>query len=263
MAVIAMYAEQVERLRQALGRRKFKRSVKIDTVDSFEGREEDLVVISLVRSNERGRIGFLRVPNRLNVAVSRARRLVAASAMPPPSAPARSSMYGVLVEAARESGGYISASEVVSPRRRNDRPFGTDAEAAVPARARGRAAIAGAAGPAPAPEPRCPPFSAPTGSRSLPRRARRGRWASPPGAAAGAGVGGGSSPETGAALPGAEGEAQRPEGEAAGPPTESQPSARSRRRRRRRHGPRPQGAAGIGAARTPRGRAGWRGEPRR
>ena len=62
MAVIAMYAEQVERLRQALGRRRFKRTVKIDTVDSFEGREEDIVVISLVRSNERGRIGFLRVP---------------------------------------------------------------------------------------------------------------------------------------------------------------------------------------------------------
>ena len=37
MAVIAMYAEQVERLRQALGRRRFKRTVKIDTVDSFEG----------------------------------------------------------------------------------------------------------------------------------------------------------------------------------------------------------------------------------
>ena len=76
MAVIAMYAEQVERLRQALGRRRFKRTVKIDTVDSFEGREEDIVVISLVRSNERGRIGFLRVPNRLNVAISRAKRLV-------------------------------------------------------------------------------------------------------------------------------------------------------------------------------------------
>src|SRR5258708_33437885 len=77
MAVISMYAEQVERLRQALGRRKFKRAVKIDTVDSFEGREEDLVVISLVRSTERGRIGFLPVPNRRNGAISRARRLVA------------------------------------------------------------------------------------------------------------------------------------------------------------------------------------------
>ena len=129
MAVIAMYAEQVERLRQALGRRKFKRSVKIDTVDSFEGREEDLVVISLVRSNERGRIGFLRVPNRLNVAVSRAKRLVACIGDADTLRSGEESMYGVLVEAARESGGYVPASEVVSPRRRPDHPFGTDGEA--------------------------------------------------------------------------------------------------------------------------------------
>ncbi|MEA2638442.1 MAG: ATP-dependent helicase [Chloroflexota bacterium] len=114
MAVIAMYAEQVERLRQALGRRKFKRTVKIDTVDSFEGREEDIVVISLVRSNERGRIGFLRVPNRLNVAISRAKRLVACIG---DSATLRSgdeSMYGALVEAARSTGGWLSALELVS-----------------------------------------------------------------------------------------------------------------------------------------------------
>jgi hypothetical protein len=114
MAVIAMYAEQVERLRQALGRRKFKRTVKIDTVDSFEGREEDIVVISLVRSNERGRIGFLRVPNRLNVAISRAKHLVACIG---DSATLRSgdeSMYGTLVEAARSTGGWLSALELVS-----------------------------------------------------------------------------------------------------------------------------------------------------
>ena len=114
MAVIAMYAEQVERLRQALGRRRFKRTVKIDTVDSFEGREEDIVVISLVRSNERGRIGFLRVPNRLNVAISRAKRLVACIG---DSATLRSgdeSMYGTLVDAARSTGGWLSALEIVS-----------------------------------------------------------------------------------------------------------------------------------------------------
>jgi hypothetical protein len=127
MAVIAMYAEQVERLRQALGRRRFKRTVKIDTVDSFEGREEDIVVISLVRSNERGRIGFLRVPNRLNVAISRAKRLVACIG---DSATLRSgdeSMYGVLVEASRSTGGWLSALELVSqpkPRRGEQRPSG-------------------------------------------------------------------------------------------------------------------------------------------
>jgi len=127
MAVIAMYAEQVERLRQALGRRRFKRTVKIDTVDSFEGREEDIVVISLVRSNERGRIGFLRVPNRLNVAISRAKRLVACIG---DSATLRSgdeSMYGMLVEASRSTGGWLSALELVSqpkPRRGDQRPSG-------------------------------------------------------------------------------------------------------------------------------------------
>ncbi|HZS13708.1 MAG TPA: AAA domain-containing protein [Candidatus Dormibacteraeota bacterium] len=115
MAVIAMYAEQVERLRQALGRRKFKRPVKIDTVDSFEGREEDLVVISLVRSNERGRIGFLRVPNRLNVAISRAKRLVACIGDSATLRAGEESMYGELVEAARSTGGWVSAAELVTP----------------------------------------------------------------------------------------------------------------------------------------------------
>ncbi len=135
MAVIAMYAEQVERLRQALGRRRFKRTVKIDTVDSFEGREEDIVVISLVRSNERGRIGFLRVPNRLNVAISRAKRLVACIG---DSATLRSgdeSMYGMLVEASRSTGGWMSALELVSqpkPRRGESRPPGQGASTGQP-----------------------------------------------------------------------------------------------------------------------------------
>jgi hypothetical protein len=115
MAVIAMYAEQVERLRQALGRRRFKRTVKIDTVDSFEGREEDMVVISLVRSNERGRIGFLRVPNRLNVAVSRAKHLVACIGDSATLRAGEESMYGELVEAARSTGGWLSALDIVSP----------------------------------------------------------------------------------------------------------------------------------------------------
>jgi len=129
MAVIAMYAEQVERLRQALGRRKFKRSVKIDTVDSFEGREEDIVVISLVRSNERGRIGFLRVPNRLNVAISRAKRLVACIGDSATLRSGEESMYGQLVEAARSTGGWVSAAEIVQPqqhRRGGQRPAAGD-----------------------------------------------------------------------------------------------------------------------------------------
>jgi len=161
MAVIAMYAEQVERLRQALGRRKFKRTVKIDTVDSFEGREEDIVVISLVRSNERGRIGFLRVPNRLNVAISRAKRLVACIG---DSATLRSgdeSMYGALVEASRSTGGWLSALELVSqpkpnrgaPRQQQDGASvesgeGTETERAAKRRRRRRRGRRGAPQPA-------------------------------------------------------------------------------------------------------------------
>ncbi len=131
IAVIAMYAEQVERLRYSLGRRRFKRNIKIDTVDSFEGREEDIVVISLVRSNERGRIGFLRVPNRLNVAISRARRMVVCIGDSATLRSGEESMYGVLVEAARAAGGWMSASELVAP---SGRP------------GRGRGGLAGATG---------------------------------------------------------------------------------------------------------------------
>ena len=50
--------------------------LEIDTVDAFEGREKDIVIVSLVRSNRRRDIGFLRLMQRINVALSRARRLL-------------------------------------------------------------------------------------------------------------------------------------------------------------------------------------------
>ena len=258
MAVIAMYAEQVERLRQALGRRKFKRSVKIDTVDSFEGREEDLVVISLVRSNERGRIGFLRVPNRLNVAVSRAKRLVACIGDANTLRSGEESMYGVLVEAAREAGGYISAADLISPRRRPDHPSGAEGESSLlegggtrHRRRRRRGGVAGQAPPALGPDgqplaPAAGPAGAEqeTGQPARHRRRRRRRGGVPQ-AASGAG-------------PGSDGE--QPQAGTEGAPTAGGlPSSRARRRRRHRHGPRPAGVPGTdGGADTsgPSGHAG-------
>jgi hypothetical protein len=48
----------------------------VDTVDAFEGEEADVVILSLVRSNEAERIGFLKKAQRLNVAISRAKQLL-------------------------------------------------------------------------------------------------------------------------------------------------------------------------------------------
>lgn len=79
IGVIAAYAEQKELLRRMIGPRDevpAERQLEVDTVDAFEGREKDIIVLSLVRSNRRRDVGFLRLEQRLNVAVSRARRLI-------------------------------------------------------------------------------------------------------------------------------------------------------------------------------------------
>jgi ATP-dependent RNA/DNA helicase IGHMBP2 len=70
IAVIAPYAAQVRWLRQNSPDDR----VEIDTVDGFQGREKEAVVISLVRSNATGEIGFLADARRMNVALTRARR---------------------------------------------------------------------------------------------------------------------------------------------------------------------------------------------
>jgi hypothetical protein len=76
MGVISGYREQVATIRRLVARKPAQRSIHIDTVDSFEGREEDVIVASLVRSNDLGRVGFLREASRLNVALSRACRML-------------------------------------------------------------------------------------------------------------------------------------------------------------------------------------------
>jgi hypothetical protein len=222
MAVIAMYAEQVERLRQALGRRRFKRSVKIDTVDSFEGREEDIVVISLVRSNERGRIGFLRVPNRLNVAISRAKRLVACIGDSATLRSGEESMYGTLVEAARRTGGWLSASELVQPVKH--------------VRGRGEGAGQGDV-------VEGEPGTGEEGVRRRRRRRRRRRGAAP---VIAAGAEGAAQPQP---QPGAPGQSR---------PADGEPGGQQRRRRRRRRRGRGHGAryAPVSGATPDGGQAG-------
>jgi ATP-dependent RNA/DNA helicase IGHMBP2 len=75
IAVITPYNAQVGLLRASLHPR--HPELEIASVDGFQGREKEAVVISLVRSNPRGEVGFLADERRLNVAVTRARRHVA------------------------------------------------------------------------------------------------------------------------------------------------------------------------------------------
>lgn len=74
VAVIAPYAAQAALLRGLAAEQEVPPSVEIDTVDAFQGREKDAVLVSLVRSNPDRQIGFLRDLRRMNVAITRARR---------------------------------------------------------------------------------------------------------------------------------------------------------------------------------------------
>ncbi|MBQ4386629.1 MAG: AAA family ATPase [Prevotella sp.] len=80
VGIISPYRAQVQYLRRLLMKREFfkpfRRQISVNTVDGFQGQERDIIVISLVRSNDEGQIGFLRDLRRMNVAITRARMKV-------------------------------------------------------------------------------------------------------------------------------------------------------------------------------------------
>ena len=77
VGVISPYRAQVQHLRQLIKKQEFfkpyRKLITVNTVDGFQGQERDVIVISLVRSNDEGQIGFLRDLRRMNVAITRAR----------------------------------------------------------------------------------------------------------------------------------------------------------------------------------------------
>lgn len=77
VGIITPYQGQVRLLRKMVKHdnywKPYRSLISIHTVDGFQGQERDIIVISMVRSNENGKIGFLRDLRRMNVAITRAR----------------------------------------------------------------------------------------------------------------------------------------------------------------------------------------------
>ncbi|KAJ0080504.1 hypothetical protein Patl1_23782 [Pistacia atlantica] len=76
IGIVSPYNAQVFAIQEKLGRNYENRDgfcVKVKSIDGFQGGEEDIIIISTVRSNSGGSIGFMSKPQRTNVAVTRAR----------------------------------------------------------------------------------------------------------------------------------------------------------------------------------------------
>jgi len=115
VAVISPYRQQVELLKEQLLhsplRQLYGDRLSVNTIDSFQGQERDIVYICMTRSNPESKIGFLSDIRRMNVAMTRARKklvIVGDSATL-----SRSPFYAGLIRYAEEQGAYQSAWELV------------------------------------------------------------------------------------------------------------------------------------------------------
>jgi len=77
VGIISPYRAQIQYLKKLIKKYEFfkpyRRLISVNTVDGFQGQERDVILISLVRSNDEGQIGFLKDLRRMNVAMTRAR----------------------------------------------------------------------------------------------------------------------------------------------------------------------------------------------
>jgi predicted DNA helicase len=108
VAVISPYRAQVEYLEEHSALRP---NYKINTIDSFQGQEADVVYISLVRSNAKGEIGFLKDYRRMNVAMTRARKSLVV--IGDSATLAKDRFYEQFLNYVEEHGSYSSAWEYV------------------------------------------------------------------------------------------------------------------------------------------------------
>jgi len=106
LAIIAPYDAQVRLLRELMAE-EVAAGAEVATVDGFQGREKEAVIVGLVRSNLTGVIGFLADVRRMNVALTRARRLM--MVVGDSATVGQHPFYAGLLEAVQDGGGWISA----------------------------------------------------------------------------------------------------------------------------------------------------------
>jgi ATP-dependent RNA/DNA helicase IGHMBP2 len=109
LAVIAPYRAQVMLLRDRLPHS----GLEIDTVDAFQGREKEAVLLTLTRSNSQGDVGFLADLRRMNVAITRARRHL--FAVGDSATLGGHPFYARFIQHAEKHGGYRSVWEWAAP----------------------------------------------------------------------------------------------------------------------------------------------------
>ncbi|HIP92730.1 MAG TPA: IGHMBP2 family helicase, partial [Thermotoga sp.] len=102
IGIITPYDDQVDLIKKMMHNKK----IKVNTVDGFQGREKEIIILSLVRSNKKGEVGFLMDERRLNVSLTRAKsKLVIIGDF---STLSNNPLYKALLIYVKENGKYIS-----------------------------------------------------------------------------------------------------------------------------------------------------------
>ncbi len=115
IAVISPYKRQIEILKEQLKHmpelEAFQSKITVNTIDSFQGQERDVVYISLVRSNEKAEIGFLSDIRRMNVAMTRAKQKLVV--VGDSATLSQHTFYADFIDYAQNLNGYLSAWELM------------------------------------------------------------------------------------------------------------------------------------------------------
>lgn len=113
VAIISPYKEQIKVLKELLLHSEelepYTANISVNTIDSFQGQERDIVYISMTRSNAEGNIGFLADIRRMNVAMTRARKKLVV--IGDSATLSRLAFYGDFIAYAEAKNGYQSAWE--------------------------------------------------------------------------------------------------------------------------------------------------------